>query len=485
MTIHNKERDKFARMVPATSRRIAATLLLTLLATLAGRYSYSQTLSSLQYRYMPQELQLLYASAFGDTSVISTLLSFGTDINVQADNGSTSLAYAVSFLQADAAEYLLLSGADPDIPNYRSETPLHLAIFNESLSLAELLIRNGANINAQDRNGATPLHYAALFGYFYEADMLLYYEARHDIKAYDGTTPLMAAVISGSFDIADILIQEGADVNSKDKEGYTPLLIAAQNGDTIMTELLLMNGADLYAVANDGYNALSISVRDGHPEMFRFLISKGNLWTGAPGVNPWHVFEQYRRKEFSGILSQYGIKKPVKDILPYLMAETSMLVSGYQVFTGLAVQGKETISGFGYSVGSYFKPFRSRVVIQNDNETFSQYIDRRGVIYGGVFKEFVVNDVNPLSIWLITISGKAGYKFGNKYPGSSLRPEHGFTFLPSVSLSLELKNTGISVGAEYMNTEVYRSGPIWFRAGFYYKYNTNNVKSKGKVIRWQ
>ena len=464
--------------------KLGNRLIFTFLLALFGQCACAQVWTSNQYQSLSYDLRLLFSSAAGDTSLIGTLLAAGADIDVQSDNGATPLAYAVAYDQIAATEYLLRAGADPEISNYRRETPLHLAIFNQNLSIAEMLIRYGANIDARDMHGATPLHYAALFGYFYEADMLIYYDALYDIKSQDGTTPLMAAVISGNFDIADILIKEGANVNSRDNDGYTPLLIAAQNGDTIMSELLLMSGADLYAVADDGYNALSISVRDGHPGMFNLLTAKGNLWPEVKGVNPWLVLEQYRRKDFVNLLSRNSIRKPSNDLLTYLSGEVSLLASGYQLFSGAAIQGREGISGLGFTLGTYFKPFKTRIIIQEDNENFTQYIDQRGVLYGGVFRDFVLNDNIPLRIWILNIAGKAGYRFGNSYPGSSLKPEQGFVFIPSVSLTLELRNAAFSVGTEYMRTEVYRSGPLWFRAGFYYKYNTNNVKSKGKVIRW-
>ncbi|MFO7575914.1 MAG: ankyrin repeat domain-containing protein [Bacteroidales bacterium] len=471
-------------MIPDRLKTAGNRLILIFLVALACRYSYAQTRTDNQYLDMSYDLRLLYSAAFGDTLLIGSLLAAGTDIDVQADNGVTPLAYAVSYDQPIATEYLLQAGADTEISNYRKETPLHLAVFNQNLSIAEILIRYGANIDARDMHGATPLHYAALFGYFYEADMLLYYDALYDIKALDGTTPLMAAVISGNFDIADILLQEGANVNSKDNGGYSPLLIAAQNGDTIMSELLLLNGADLYAVANDGYNALTISIRDGYPGLFNLLTAKGNLWPETKGVNPWLVLEQYRRKDFIKLLTLNNIRKPSNDFLTYLSGEVSLLASGHQLFSGAAIQGRESISGMGFTLGAYFKPLKTRILIQNDFENFSQYKDQRGIIYGGVFRDFILNDTNPLRVWLLSITGKAGYRFGNSYPGSPLKPEQGFIFIPSVSLSLEFYNTAFSMGTEYMKTEVYRSGPLWFRAGFYYKYHPNNVKSKGKIIRW-
>lgn len=430
------------------------------------------------------ELRLLLASSRGDTALIRILIGIGTDVNTIADDGSTPLMIAVMYQKPSAALMLLNAGADPDKGNYLNETPLIAAIRLPDLEMAEMLIKAGANINGRDINGATALHYAALLGYYYEADMLLYYDARPDLRSHDGTTPLMASVMSGSFDIADILIREGSNVNATDKNKYTPLLLAAQNGDSLTIELLLMNGADLYAVADDGYNAAAIAIRDAYPELFGYLLRKGAFWGNKSAVSLWRVAEQYRRKEFVPLLHEFNIVRDNSEFFTNISAELSLLTTSHQSFAGITLRARRELNGTGILLGADLKPFRSRILIQEDKNNFVQYIDQRFILYAGLFKDFIISENLSNSTWLVNISGKAAYKSGNSYPGSKLRPESTFAFIPSISLCLEIPYMTFSLSTEYIRTEVYKSGPFWFRAGISFNYYSSNVKSKGKTIRW-
>lgn len=430
------------------------------------------------------EYRLLIASTIGDTASIRILTELGTSVDIQSSTGDTPLMLSVIYNQPEAVILFLELGADTDLSNFLGERPLHAAIKNQNLPLAELLIRYGADINCTDVNGASPLHYAALYGFWYEADMLIYYEADTDRKSLDGTTPLMAAVMSGSFDIADVLIREGADVNNRDNGGYTPLLLAAQNGDTLMSELLLGNGASLYAIADDGYTAAAISVRDSHPEYFKYILGKGNLWNETGQANLWLVADRYRRKEFPELFRTFNIPKPDYGGVRSLSAGISFLASRHQYFTGVHLGTRNDLAGTGIITGLDFKPFKSRILLQEDELNYSQYFDRRAIAYAGLFKDFIISNNISDKRWLLTLTGKAAWKFGNSYPGTSLKPEHGLALIPAASLSLETHSASFFMSAEYMRSEVYKSGPLWLRAGITVNYYFDNVQSKGKTIRW-
>jgi ankyrin repeat protein len=430
------------------------------------------------------EYKLLIASTVGDTASIRTLTELGTSVDIQSSTGDTPLMLSVIYNQPEAVILFLELGADTELSNYLGERPLHAAIKNQNLPLAELLIRYGADINCTDVNGASPLHYAALYGYWYEADMLIYYDAYIDRKSLDGTTPLMAAVMSGSFDIADVLIREGADVNNRDNGGYTPLLLAAQNGDTLMSELLLRNGASLYATADDGYTAASISVRDNHPGYFKYILGKGNLWNETGQVNLWLVADRYRRKEFVELFRILSIPKPEHGGVRNISAGISYLASWHQYFTGLHLSTRNDLAGTGIITGVDLKPFKSRILIEEDDLNYSQYIDKRAIAYAGLFKDFIISNNTSNTRWLLTLTGKAAWKFGNSYPGTSLKPEHGLALIPAASVSLEIPGAAFFISAEYMRSEVYKSGPLWLRAGITVNYYFDNVQSKGKTIRW-
>jgi len=45
-------------------------------------------------------------------------------------------------------------------------------------------------------------------------------------------------------------------------------------------------------------------------------------------------------------------------------------------------------------------------------------------------------------------------------------------------------NLIFSLGLEYLRTEYYHNGPLWFRAGCSYNYFFDKVRMKPKVIKW-
>lgn len=476
------ERDNFAFMWKRSTPILFTVQALVLLAAISFCAGAQQNWQADETT--TPELVLLVAAANGDTAVLRTVLASGVDPEIFSSAGITPLAYAVSNRQTAAAKMLLDSGADPDNTTYFGQTPLILAIKNGDLPMAELLIRAGASVSKPDANGASPLHYAALFGLYYEADMLIYYEAIADLKSLDGTTPLMAAVMSGSYDIADILIRNGANVNSTDDIGYTPLLLAAQNGDTLTAELLILSGADIYKAASDGHNAASIAIRDGHTEFLEYIFSKGRLWTETQSVNLWNVADQYRRKEMLTLLTETKIPRPPSSSFNSISAELAWVQTTRQSFASVTLKSRRNISGTGISAGFWHKPFPSRIIIEGEDDILYQYRDRRSVIHAGVFKEFTLGRTASGMLWITSLTARAGYRFGNTYPGTDLKPESGMIFIPSVALQLETPFLTWSVAAEYMKTEVYRSGPVWVKTGVAFNYYPVNVKSKGKSIRW-
>jgi ankyrin repeat protein len=432
-----------------------------------------------------KEYLLFMAAIDDDTAVIRALVIEKVVINARSDYGATPLLLAAVYNMQTAALLLLEMGADPRIPDIYGQTPLHAAIKNQNIPVAESLIKAGAGINEIDDNGATPLHYAALHGFFYEADMLLYYGADINIKAKDGTTPLMAAVMSGYYDIADILIREGADVNAVDRIGYTPLLIAAQNGDTLSLDLLLLSGAQLYVHGNDRFNAAGVAIRDNHPEALRYLLKSGGLWSSQQAANMWLIAEKYQRRAIIPVLKEFGIEKPKGEGFDEVLGGVSLFSTSHQSMLGLSLKLKKRLPGAGLVAGIDLKPWDSRIIIRKNQITFNQYIDRRSVVWAGFFKDFRINGTQGPFEWHFSTTVKAGWKFGDKYPGTEIKPEHGLVIIPGISLIAESSFVSLSASVEYMRTEVYKSGPVWLRLGLAYNYRADDLKSSGKYIRWR
>ncbi len=432
-----------------------------------------------------REYLLFMAAIDDDTAVIRALIIEKAVINTRSDYGATPLLLATAYNMQEAALLLIELGADPKIPDLFGDTPLHYAIKNQNIPVAESLIKAGAGINEKDDNGATPLHYASLHGFFYEADMLLYYDADVNIKASDGTTPLMAALMSGYYDIADILIREGADVNATDRIGYTPLLIAAQNGDTLSMDMLLLSGAQLYVHGNDRFNAAGVAIRDNHPEALRYLLKSGGLWSSQQAANMWLIAEKYQRRAIIPVLKEFGIEKPKGEGFDEVLGGISLFSTSHQSMLGLSLKLKKRLPGAGLIAGIDLKPWDSRIIIRKNQIAFNQYIDRRSVVWTGFFKDFRINGTQGPFEWHFSTTVKAGWKFGDKYPGTEIKPEHGLVIIPGISLIAESSFVSLSASVEYMRTEVYKSGPVWLRLGLAYNYRADDLKSSGKYIRWR
>jgi ankyrin repeat protein len=429
---------------------------------------------------------LLIAASKGYASEIYRLIGKGAEVDCKTNEGITPLIFAVSNNNVDAVKALLSYKPDVNIITSRSETPLLVAVKNGNIDIAEALIRDSADFDFSDKFGATPLHYASIYGYFYMVDMLLYYEVVNDRKTLDGTTPLMAAIWAENADIADLLIQNSADPEAKDKAGFTPFLIAAQNGDTLIMEILIKKGVNLYETNNYNYNALDICIKFNHNEATQYLLKKGDLWTskGKTIVDPYAVAAKYARKEIINILEENKVPRTYRFGLDQVSITTSSKFHSHDFFSGASLSFKEPYLNGGFTVGCDSKLWYSRVLIKDNESLFYQYMDKRSVVYAGLFKNFTITD-NPLKgNWVLNTSISVAYTFGNKFKGTNITPENKVMVIPAVNFNWTKNTFTLFGGLEYMNTEFYRNGPVWLRIGCSYILFFDKIRAPGKVIKW-
>jgi ankyrin repeat protein len=432
------------------------------------------------------DYNLMIASSMGYASEINRLIKLGADIEAETQEGVTPLIFAVASNHTDAVKALLSYNPNLDKITSDSETPLIIAVFNGNQEIAEALIRAGADIDLADKYGATALHYASIYGNFYMVDMLLYYYATVDIKSRDGTTPLMASILAGYADIADLLIQNGANMEARDNDGYTPFLIASQNGDTLIMNMLIKKGVDIYETNKYNYDALAITIMSDHKEATEFLLEQGDGWSSGNrnAISPYVVAAKYRRYETIEILEQYDIQGKYK----LEFDEAALLISAKfdskDLFAGVGFALREPYLNGGIIAGCDTKLWYSRLVIKENEELYYQYMDKRSVIYAGLFKDFSLTDRQFKGNLSFTVSLYAAYTFGNKFKGTNLAPENKLKLIPAVSLNWTKNSINVFCGTEYMKTEYFRVGPMWARIGFSYSLLFNRERSPGKIIRW-
>jgi ankyrin repeat protein len=473
-------------------RNLFTFLLILVSANLFAQRSANDTISYDTTDYIPViydgalDYNLMIAASHGYTGEINRLIMKGADILAETQQGVTPLIFAVSNNRIEATKLLLDYGSDPDKRTIQGDMPLFIAVKNQNAELTEALIRAGSSIDSTDKFKATPLHYASVYDYFQIADMLLYYNALIEKKSIEGYTPLLAAVWAGNADIADLLIQNGADIEARDKEGFTPFLMAALNGDTLIMDLLMKKGANIYALNNFNQNALSLAIISDKVEATKFLFKNGNEWVtkGNSAVSPYVAASKYQRKDMLPILRENNIPGKVKYAIDQVDVTASTRFFLHDIYTGASLAFKEPFLNAGILMGFDTKLWYTRVLIKQSEHQFYQYMDKGSVAYAGIFKNFTLTN-NPFR-WnfelLTSISG--GYRFGDQLKGTLNAPSNKFMIIPSVSIAWIWNDLSVSVGANYMNTGFYHTGPVWLRIGVSYNLYFDKVRPKRKILKW-
>lgn len=451
------------------------------------------------------EFNLMTAAAYGYDKEVERMILKGADVDAAtSDEGITPLIYAVSNNRLETVKTLLKYNADPNKATLGNETPLLIAVKSQNsqilkalrdagvdvehqnLEICEILIRYGADINYQDNRGVTALNYASIYGYFYLVDILLYYGADIDKKANDGTTPLMAAIWAGHADIADLLIKNGANMESRDNAGFTPFLIAAQNGDTLLLDLLMKKGVDIYEKNIYNSDALSLSIKYGYNDLFKILYKDVSKWNdpAREPINYYNYAVKNKRQRMAVLLKNNSYTGKYKFRINQVILSFSSKFNFKDYYTGLNFDFKESAAGFGLRTGFDTKLSYTRVIVEKSSKLYYQFLDKSSLIYAGLFKDFRLTNNPSKSNIAISTSLSAAYFFGNRFKGSETAPESKYKVIPELSFKWLYNNFILFAGIEYMNTDFYRIGPIWLRAGLSYNFHFDFAKSPLKTIKW-
>ena len=432
------------------------------------------------------DYNLMIAASKGYTMEIGRLILNGADVFAETYEGATPLIFAVSGNHTEVADLLIGYGSDVNKATSRHVTPLLMAVKNQNSKITESLIREGADIDFADRYDATALHYASAYGYLEIVDMLLYYEASIDKKTIEGSTPLLASIWAGNADVADLLIQNGADPEAIDNEGFTPFLMAALNGDTLIMQMLLKKGVNIYATNKLNQNALVLAIIADQRDAASFLLKIGDKWAnkGSQVISPYSVASKYRRKDMIGILEDHKVPGNIR----YEIDQVDIMVSTrfflHDIYTGASLSFKEPYLNGGIIVGCDVKLWYTRVLQQQSEHMFFQYMNKGSVVYAGLFKNFALTNYAFRGNFELSTSLSAGYSFGNQLKGTLYTPKNKFMVIPSLTFKWSKKDLSFSLGADYMKTDFYHIGPAWLRFGVSYNLYFDNVRTKGKTLKW-
>jgi len=432
------------------------------------------------------EYNLTVAASLGYNSEVERLIKAGAEVDVENTQGATPLYFAVINKKAAVVQTLINNGANVNKVSYLNETPLFLSLFIRDLNIAEILIRAGAEVDYQNRTGVSPLHYSAIYGLFSFVDLLLYYEADIDIRDNDGTTPLMAAIWAGYPEIADLLIQHGANMEARDNEGFTPFLIAAQNGDTLIINLLHKKGVDIYEKNIYNWNALNLTIKSNHFHAADLLMRIGNKWAEKERevVSPYKIAAKYRRKEIISLLEKENFPGKYQPEFDRINISLSSKLSFKDFYSGISLSFLEPLSNIGLITGLDTKLWYTKVLSKEADDLYYQYLDKSTVVYAGAYKDFQLTDHLFRGNFYFSTSLSAGYSFGNKLKGTEIAPENKLKILPSALIKWVKNNFCIYTGLEYMNSDFYKIGPVWARAGCAFTFHFDLDKAPAKIIKW-
>ncbi len=194
---------------------------------------------------------LMYAARYNPrTSVISTLIGEGINLNEVDDNGFTALDYA-------------------------SKNPNAKAVKNE-------LVKNGAfvveNTVATDENSQKKLFEAAKTGTDIQITVAISEKASVNAKDTYGKTALMiASEYNQNPSVIDTLARNGASVELKDNAGYTAIMLAARSNPNpeIIKSLLKWNANASDKYKNDVTLLMLASKDNPSKEVISLLLSSG------------------------------------------------------------------------------------------------------------------------------------------------------------------------------------------------------------------
>lgn len=476
------------------STRITYLFILTLICgcLVPGRLSSQEVIISDTLDYLPMNIEgalennLMIAASRGNDREIERLILKGADIDAETYEGATALIFSVANNRLAAVKALLAHDPDVNKMTFNNETPLLISVKNQYAEIAEALIRGGADIDLADKFGATPLHYAAISGSFIMADLLLYYEADCNKKSNDGTTPLMASIWAGYPDITDLLFQSGANLEARDNSGFTPFLIASQNGDTMVMNLLLKEGVDLYEKNNYNYNALALAIESNQKPAVELLLEKGDKWTSnnKEGVNPYTVASAFGRKDIFEMLEKKNISGREGFRIDEVSISLSTRFNTRDYYTSSSISFREPLINAGFVAGFDMKPAYTKVLSEHSENTYYQYFDRSSLVYAGIFKDFTLSEKPSGLKFVISASLSAGYSFSSEYRGTNIHPENMFRIIPAAGIKVQKGHFSVKADLEYVNTEFYRTGPLWGRIGFAYNHLLSRIRKLEKTIKW-
>ena len=141
----------------------------------------------------------------GNIEIAELLLSHSANVNMQTNNGCSSLMVASRYGHGDVVKTLLDKGAEVNVQNNNGTASLMFASQNGHNDVVKTLLDKGAQVNMQDNDGWTSLMIASQKGHSDTVKVLLDNHANVSIQNKNGSTALRKAIKEGHVDTVKLL----------------------------------------------------------------------------------------------------------------------------------------------------------------------------------------------------------------------------------------------------------------------------------------
>ena len=141
----------------------------------------------------------------GNIEMAELLLSKGANVNMQTNNGSSSLMVASRYGHSDVVQTLLDKDAEVNMQNNNGSASLMFASQNGHNDVVKTLLDKGAQVNMQDNDGWSSLMIASQKGHSDTVKVLLDNHANVSIQNKNGSTALRKAIKEGHVDTVKLL----------------------------------------------------------------------------------------------------------------------------------------------------------------------------------------------------------------------------------------------------------------------------------------
>lgn len=273
---------------------------------------------------------ILLAAQEGHSSIVSFLMTIGTNIWSQDEEGETLLHKAVFNHHYEVVHEVLekekllippVAGGLTNAEDRLGETPLHELPKknpgtgeNKHLQILKALIEAGADPETQNQQGETFLHVVSYYGRHDLLKMLLKMKRRMPLIPRDvhGNTPLHKAVEGRHPDVVKELCshQRKSGIKKKNDQGLTPLLLAVKIGFWEGARILIAHHASTKTTSNEGqtlfHHLLAHSTIDSIANEFLFEATNSYpkllLETDDRGRTPLHMIAEQNHSSLLYIL---------------------------------------------------------------------------------------------------------------------------------------------------------------------------------------